>query len=166
VLKGDPDKAGLYTIMLRIPAHTRMASHVHQDDRVATVVSGTWYIGYGDAFNAASLKALPAGSFYTEPSNRSHFAETRDEPVTVQITGVGPSSTSYIDSASDPKRSSGKQGPVSLSRMGFSDSLGTTRRWAFGTHIRLSVPACPFDAFPPLNETERIIYTDTRPAEE
>jgi hypothetical protein len=46
VLKGDPDKAGLYTIMLRIPAHTRIAAHVHQDDRVATVVSGTWYIGY------------------------------------------------------------------------------------------------------------------------
>ena len=56
---------------------------------MATVVSGTWYIGYGDAFNAASLKALPAGSFYTEPSNRSHFAETRDEPVTVQYHGRG-----------------------------------------------------------------------------
>jgi pimeloyl-ACP methyl ester carboxylesterase len=105
VLKGDPDRAGLYTIMLSIPAHTRIAAHLHQDDRVATVVSGVWYIGYGDSFNSAALKALPAGSFYTEPSNRSHFAETRDEAVTVQITGVGPSSTSYIDPAMDPRRS-------------------------------------------------------------
>ena len=104
VLKGDPDKAGLYTIMLRIPANTRIAAHVHQDDRVATVVSGTWYIGYGDSFNTAELKALPPGSFYTEPSNRSHFAATRDEPAVVQITGVGPSSTSYVDPASDPRR--------------------------------------------------------------
>jgi uncharacterized RmlC-like cupin family protein len=108
VLKGDPDKAGLYTIMLRIPAHTQIAAHVHQDDRVATVVSGTWYIGYGDSFNAAALKALPAGSFYTEPSNRSHFAETRGQPVTVQITGIGPSSTSYVDATSNPQRSPGK----------------------------------------------------------
>jgi pimeloyl-ACP methyl ester carboxylesterase len=108
VLKGDPDRAGLYTIMLRIPAHTRIAAHVHQDDRVATVVSGTWYIGYGDSFNGAALKALPAGSFYTEPSDRSHFAETRDTDVIVQITGVGPSSTRYIDPASDPQRSPGK----------------------------------------------------------
>jgi pimeloyl-ACP methyl ester carboxylesterase len=108
VLKGDPDKAGLYTIMLRIPAHTQIAAHVHQDDRVATVVSGTWYIGYGDSFNAAALKALPAGSFYTEPSNRSHFAGTRDQPVTVQITGIGPSSTSYVDATSNPQRSPGK----------------------------------------------------------
>ena len=46
--------------------------------------------------NSAKLKALPPGSFYTEPSNRSHFAETRDEAVIVQITGVGPSSTRYI----------------------------------------------------------------------
>jgi pimeloyl-ACP methyl ester carboxylesterase/uncharacterized RmlC-like cupin family protein len=104
VLKGDPDHSGLYTIMLRIPANTRIAAHVHQDDRVATVVSGTWYIGYGDSFDHAELKALPPGSFYTEPANRAHFAETREEPVIVQITGVGPSSTSYVDPASDPGR--------------------------------------------------------------
>lgn len=114
VLKGDPDRAGLYTIMLRIPAHTRVAAHERMDDRVATVVSGTWYIGYGDAFsygnafNSAELKALPAGSFYTEPSHRSQFAETRDEDVIVEITGVGSSSTRYIDPASDPRRGSGK----------------------------------------------------------
>ena len=68
VLKGDPAHGGLYTIMLRIPSNTRIAAHDHQDDRVATVVSGTWYIGYGDSFNKADLKALPPGSFYTEPS--------------------------------------------------------------------------------------------------
>jgi pimeloyl-ACP methyl ester carboxylesterase len=103
VLKGDPAEAGLYTIMLRIPAHTRIAAHVHQDDRVATVVSGTWYIGYGEVFNSGDLKALPSGSFYTEPANRSHFAETREEAVTVQITGAGPSSTSYLDASQDPR---------------------------------------------------------------
>jgi uncharacterized RmlC-like cupin family protein len=108
VLKGDPDRAGLYTIMLRIPANTRIAAHVHQDDRVATVISGTWYIGYGDSFNKVELKALPPGSFYTEPSNRTHFAETRDEPVIVQISGVGPSSTRYIDAASDPRHGPAK----------------------------------------------------------
>src|SRR4029077_4878226 len=86
VLRGAPDRAGLYTIMLRIPAHTRIAAHDHQDDRVATVVGGTWYIGYGDRFDAAAVKALPVGSFYTEPAGRTHFAETRDEAVTVQIT--------------------------------------------------------------------------------
>jgi uncharacterized RmlC-like cupin family protein len=108
VLKGDPDHAGRYTILLRIPANTRIAAHLHQDDRVATVVSGTWHIGYGDAYNKADLKALPPGSFYTEPANRTHYAETRDEPVMVQISGVGPSSTTYVDPTSDPRSKSGK----------------------------------------------------------
>ena len=35
-----------HTIMLRVPAHTRIAAHSHRDDRVATVIFGTWRIGY------------------------------------------------------------------------------------------------------------------------
>ncbi len=103
VLKGDPNESGVYTIMLRVPAHTQIAAHSHRDDRVATVVSGTWHIGYGDKFDESKLKALPPGSFYTEPPGQNHFAETGDEPVVVQITGFGPSSTEYVDPTQDPR---------------------------------------------------------------
>lgn len=95
VLKGDPTKPGLYTIMLRIPANTRIAAHTHPDDRIGTVISGTWYFGYGKLFDASALKPLPAGSFYTEPPSDPHFAETRDTPVVLQITGYGPTGTTY-----------------------------------------------------------------------
>jgi uncharacterized RmlC-like cupin family protein len=105
VLKGNPDQASVYTIMLRVPAHTQIAAHSHRDDRVATVISGTWHIGYGDKFDRAKLKALPPGSFYTEPPSRNHFAATGDEPVVVQITGFGPSSTEYVDARQDPRKS-------------------------------------------------------------
>jgi pimeloyl-ACP methyl ester carboxylesterase/quercetin dioxygenase-like cupin family protein len=105
VLKGNPDQAGVYTIMLRVPAHTRIAAHSHRDDRVATVVSGIWRIGYGDKFDESKLKALPPGSFYTEPPGQTHFAETGDEAVEVQITGFGPSSTDYVDAHDDPRSS-------------------------------------------------------------
>ncbi len=104
VLKGDPDQAGVYTIMLRVPAHTKIAAHSHRDDRVATVISGTWHFGYGNKFDEAQLKSLPPGSFYTEPPGQPHFAETGNEPVTVQITGFGPSSTDYVDPAQDPRK--------------------------------------------------------------
>lgn len=104
VLKGDPNQPGVYTIMLRVPPHTRIAPHSHRDDRVATVISGTWRIGYGERFDEAKLKALPPGSFYTEPPGRNHFAETREEPVTVQITGYGPSTTDYVESDRDPRK--------------------------------------------------------------
>jgi pimeloyl-ACP methyl ester carboxylesterase len=79
VLKGNPDQPGVYTIMLRVPPHTKIAAHSHRDDRVATVISGTWHIGHGDDFDAAKLKALPPGSFYTEPPGRNHFAETDND---------------------------------------------------------------------------------------
>lgn len=112
VLKGDPDRAGVYTIMLRVPAHTQIRAHSHRDDRIATVISGTWHIGYGDRFDESKLKALPPGSFYTEPPGEAHFAETGDEAVVVQITGYGPSSTDYVDGGNDPRKTLTSQGPA------------------------------------------------------
>ena len=103
ILKGNPNQPGLYTIVLRIPAHTRIAAHNHPDDRVASVLSGTWYFGYGEQFAVDRLKALPAGSVYTEPPSRPHFAETRDEAVVLEITGSGPSGTTYVEPAADPR---------------------------------------------------------------
>jgi quercetin dioxygenase-like cupin family protein len=99
VLSGDPTRPGAYTIRLEIPANTRIEAHEHPDDRVATVVSGTWYIGYGTRFDEKELKALPAGSFYTEPPRQPHFARTGDAPVVVHISGFGPSGTLYSDTS-------------------------------------------------------------------
>jgi len=104
VLKGDPTKPGLYSMLLRVGPNTRIEAHAHPDDRVATVISGTWYFGYGAKFDEKALKMLPPGSFYTEPPNTNHFAMTRGEGVTIQITGTGPSGTTYADPANDPAR--------------------------------------------------------------
>jgi hypothetical protein len=104
VLKGDPAKPGLYTMLLRVGPNTKIEAHAHPDDRVGTVISGTWYFGYGAKFDESRLKMLPAGSVYTEPPNADHFAMTRGEGVTIQITGVGPSGTAYVDPGNDPAR--------------------------------------------------------------
>jgi quercetin dioxygenase-like cupin family protein len=103
-LKGDPTKAGLYTLLLRVGPNTRIAAHAHPDDRVAAVVSGTWYFGYGREFDVNALKELPTGSFYTEPPGVNHFAMTKAEGVVIQITGVGPSGTTYVDPRIDPTK--------------------------------------------------------------
>ena len=103
VVKGDPAKAGLYTLLLRAGPNLRIQAHSHGDDRVATVLKGTWYFGYGDRFDEAALRALEPGSFYTEPPNVTHFAMTKEE-VVIQIVGTGPSSTTYVDAANDPAK--------------------------------------------------------------
>jgi quercetin dioxygenase-like cupin family protein len=104
VVKGDPTKPGLYTLLLRVGPNTKIEAHAHPDDRIATVISGTWYFGYGRQFNESALKMLPAGSIYAEPPNANHFAMTRGEGVVIQITGMGPSGTAYVDPNNDPAR--------------------------------------------------------------
>jgi quercetin dioxygenase-like cupin family protein len=104
VLFGDPAKAGLYTILLFVPAHTTIQAHSHRDDRMATVVSGAWNFGYGNNFDSKSLKTLPPGSVYSEPGGENHFARTDSDNVIVQISGYGPTDTRYFDPANDPKR--------------------------------------------------------------
>jgi pimeloyl-ACP methyl ester carboxylesterase/uncharacterized RmlC-like cupin family protein len=96
-LKGDATKSGIYTIQLTVPANVRIQAHTHPDDRVATVISGTWYIGYGAKFDEGKLKPLSAGSFYTEPPGVTHFAKTSNEQVVLQITGNGPTGTEYVE---------------------------------------------------------------------
>ena len=108
VLFGDPSKSGFYTIVLYVPAHTTIPAHSHRDDRVATVVSGTWRIGYGDHFAEGALKMLPPGSIYSEPGGANHFARTETEAVLVEISGFGPTDTRYFNPADTPTTPAGR----------------------------------------------------------
>ena len=94
-LVGDPSKPGPYTIRLKFPAGYKLAAHTHPDPREVTILSGTWYTGYGEKYDPALLKALPAGSFYTEPANLPHFVEVRDA-VVIQVSGMGPSGRKFV----------------------------------------------------------------------
>jgi hypothetical protein len=106
VLAGDPAKPGLYSILLYVPANTTIQAHSHRDDRMATVVSGTWHFGYGSKFDASKLQDLPPGSVYSEPGTRAHphFAQTQSDAVVVHIVGWGPTDTVYVDPANDPSK--------------------------------------------------------------
>ncbi len=105
ILSGDPTAAGPYTIALRVPANTQIQAHTHRDDRTAVVVSGTWNFGYGKKAERALEKALGPGSFYSEPAGAAHFARTGGDPVTLYISGYGPTDTHYLDESADPRGS-------------------------------------------------------------
>ena len=66
------------------------------------MISGDWYFGYGREFSEPALKHLPPGSFYTEPPGIDHFAMTKATGVVIQISGTGPSGTTYVDPKNDP----------------------------------------------------------------
>ena len=100
---GDPTKVGFYTILLFVPVHTTIQALSHRDARVATVVSGEWHLGYGNHFDAKSLKTLPPGSVYSEPGGDNHFARTDADSVIVEISGYGPTDTRYFEAKNNPK---------------------------------------------------------------
>ena len=102
VIMGDPAKKGIYMILLEVAPNTKIPAHLHPDQRMATVLSGTWHFGYGDKFNKTNLKTLPAGSIYSEVAGQNHFAMTGKDPVIVEITGFGPSGVTYVDPKNDP----------------------------------------------------------------
>jgi hypothetical protein len=103
VLYGDPTKPGLYTVLLRLDPHRRIMPLSHPDSRFVTILSGTFYVAFGDTYDESKLKALPPGGIYTESANANHFGETRNEPVIVAITGYGPSGTTYANPADAPR---------------------------------------------------------------
>ena len=105
VLHGSPGKPGLFTIRVKLPPHFRLPVHSHPDERVRTIISGTYYSALGDKVDEAKLTAFPPGTFSNVPQNVWQFAETKGEEVVFQITGVGPTGINYLNPADDPRKS-------------------------------------------------------------
>jgi hypothetical protein len=96
-LVGDDHKPGMYMYRLRFPANLKVQPHFHPDERIATVISGTLYMGYGEQFDESAMKALPAGSVWTEPPRQPHFVWAKDGEVVIQVVGSnGPSGLTPI----------------------------------------------------------------------
>jgi anti-sigma factor ChrR (cupin superfamily) len=94
-LIGDPARSGPYTLRLKFPKGIKIAPHTHPDSREVTILSGTFATGYGEKFDAANLKILPAGSFYTEPASVPHYIEIKEDTV-LQVSGTGPSERRFV----------------------------------------------------------------------
>jgi quercetin dioxygenase-like cupin family protein len=104
VLYGDPRKAGLYVVQLSFPPNIRLPVHAHPDERVRTVISGTYYSAIGEIFDEQSLQAFPAGTLSHVGIGVWQFAQTRDEPTVIQIVGIGPTGIEYRHPDQDPRQ--------------------------------------------------------------
>lgn len=96
IVEGNPGKAGPYVIRVKFSPGTMSMPHQHPDDRLVTVIKGTWYTGKGENFEPAGTEPLPTGSFMKHPAGAAHYDGAKDGEVIVQITGVGPSGTVFF----------------------------------------------------------------------
>jgi quercetin dioxygenase-like cupin family protein len=96
VVYGDTRKAAPYTTRVKLPADYRIEPHTHPDERLYTVISGTFYVGFGDQFDPDRLIAFSPGSAFVVPANASHFHWTKSGASVVQISGMGPTRTEFL----------------------------------------------------------------------
>lgn len=103
VLVGEPAKPAPYTIRVRVPHGVKLMPHQHPEDRVYTVMSGVFYIGLGDQFDADKLQAYPPGSVIVLPGNTSHFHWAKSGEYITQVSAIGPLGLEYVSPEDDPR---------------------------------------------------------------
>src|SRR5258708_2091091 len=81
VLRGDPFKAGLFSVRLRIPDGGKVAPHWHPTDEHITVLQGTFAAGMGDKLESAALHDFPTGSYILMPKSMHHCAVAKGETI-------------------------------------------------------------------------------------
>jgi len=100
VLYGNPDKKGSeYAVRIKIPDGFKFPPHFHGASEQVTVISGTLLVGLGKTYDAAKMKALPAGTFAAMPANVAHYASAKGDTV-IEIHGIGPETMTMVKSAS------------------------------------------------------------------
>ena len=97
VLFGDPSKSGWYGVLVRWDPGHMSRPHFHPNDRYVTVISGTWWVGTGPKYDPPSTKAVPAGSFVTHYAKQIHYDGAKDEPVVLEIVGMGPDTSTAAE---------------------------------------------------------------------
>jgi len=101
LVSGDPSKAGLYCVRLKMPAGYKVMPHWHPTDEHVTVISGTFALGMGDKVDPATMTELPAGGYALLPATMHHYAMAKTECI-VQVHGMGPFALTYVNPADDP----------------------------------------------------------------
>ena len=103
VIAGQPSAPGPYVIRVRVPGGVKLMPHRHPEDRIYTVISGIFYIGLGDEFDADKLEAYPPGAVIVLPGNTSHFHRAKSGEYVAQVTAIGPLGFDYVNSKDDPR---------------------------------------------------------------
>lgn len=106
VVVGDPGNPGPYVVRVKVPDGIKLMPHTHPEDRIYTVMSGVFYIGFGSVFDPDKLVAYGPGSVVVLPANTPHFHWAKSGEYISQVYGTGPLGLEYIDSHDDPRNSS------------------------------------------------------------
>jgi quercetin dioxygenase-like cupin family protein len=103
VLVGSPTERAPYTVRVKVPRGVKLMPHQHPEDRTYTVISGVFYVGRGDRFDADKLEAYPPGTVIVLPGGTAHFHWAKSGEYVTQVTAIGPLGLEYVDPKDDPR---------------------------------------------------------------
>jgi quercetin dioxygenase-like cupin family protein len=99
---GDPSKPGLYVIRRRFVPGETSSPHYHDQDRLVTVIKGTWWTDEGTVKRLDKTIPVKTGGFMLHPAGLRHYDGAKDEETIVQIMGMGPVRTVDVNEKGEP----------------------------------------------------------------
>ena len=103
VVVGHPAEPGPYVVRVKVPDDIKLMPHKHPEDRIYTVMSGVFYIGLGETFDADKVMAYPPGSVIVLPGETWHFHWAKSGEYVTQVSAIGPLGLEYHDEEDDPR---------------------------------------------------------------
>jgi quercetin dioxygenase-like cupin family protein len=107
-LVGHPTETGPYLIRVKAPLGAKLMPHRHPENRIYTVISGVFYIGFGDNFDGDAVNAYPPGSVLVLPGDTRHFHWAKSGEYVTQVSAIGPLGLEYAHPADDPRETKAK----------------------------------------------------------
>jgi len=104
ILQGDPTKAEMFVVRIKVPPNYQFPAHTHPVAHNVTVISGSIFVGEGDKLDTQKGKQMKAGSYIFMPAKHAHFAWTTNEGAVIQDQNVGPGGIDYVNPADDPRK--------------------------------------------------------------
>lgn len=105
LLEGPMSEQREFTVWIKYPKDYMVPPHRHGTAEHFTVLSGLYNFGIGSSFDITRTKAMPPASLVILPPNTWHYLWTDRETI-VQIHGVGPFSSTYLNKDDDPRNAS------------------------------------------------------------
>jgi hypothetical protein len=96
-LYGDPSQPGLYFQYQRRAPNNWSRPHYHPIDRVVMVLGGTMWIGTEPSGDKTRTVGVPKGGFIRDVARGIHYDGSGDDPMWIQIAGVGPTASINVD---------------------------------------------------------------------